>query len=480
MRISLLGLALVAACGTDVEPLTDAPTATAQVTWYQDVAPIVSAHCMSCHQAGGIAPFALTDVESARMNVHRMLEQIDKGAMPPFDAREEADCTPRFGWKDDPRLSAAEKQTLHDWLDQGLAEGEVAPIAPPASTELPGVTQTLTPATGFVASGDRDQFICTVLDPQSATGTWVTGLQVRPGQPEVVHHVVVTELTAGTEQDAVVAAHGVGQPWDCSAEQQPGSIVVSIWTPGNQPMETPADLAVPLLANAKLVQQIHYHPAGLAHAADKTSIDLRTSNVWPKKMYFVGAFGNATTAPQLLPDPEDRTSAPEFRIPANSAAHTEHMRITVPDLGGLTDVRLYSANPHMHLVGTHISGTIERPAARGSDPQQECLANGDWNFDWQRTYIYDAALDQLPSVQAGDVIDIECRWDNTIENPFVQRALADQGLNAPVDIQLGEGGSTDEMCLEIFGIAVDAPPQPTGRTAPDPSMLPMQLVRAIR
>jgi hypothetical protein len=106
----------------------------------------------------------------------------------------------------------------------------------------------------------------------------------------------------------------------------------------------------------------------------------------------------------------------------------------------------------MHLIGTHISGSIERPAARGSDPQKECLANGNWNFDWQRTYIYDAALDQLPSVQAGDTIDI----------------------------QLGEGGSTDEMCLEIFGIAVDAPPQPTGRTAPDTSMIPSALFSAIR
>jgi hypothetical protein len=478
MRIPLLGLALLAACGTDVEPLTDAEP-TAKVTWYQDVAPIVSRHCMSCHRDGGIAPFALTDFESARMNASRMLEQIDQGAMPPFDAREEADCTPRFGWKDDPRLSPAEKQTLQDWLDQGLAEGDVAEIPAPPSTELAGVTKSLTPAAGFTSSGDRDQFICTVLDPQSATGAWVTGLQVRPGVAEVVHHVVVTELQAGAEQDTVVGAHGIGQPWDCSREQQPGSIVVSIWTPGNQPMETPADLAVPLTANAKLVMQIHYHPAGLAHPSDKTSIDLRTSNVWPRKMYFVGAFGNAVAAPDLLSDPEDRTAAPEFRIPAYSANHLEHMRVTVPDLGGLTDVRLYSANPHMHLIGTHIASSIERPAARGSDPQQECLANGNWNFDWQRTYIYDAALDQLPSVQAGDTIDIQCRWNNTLENPFVQRALADQGLNAPVDISLGEGGSTDEMCLEIFGIAVDAPPQPTGRTGPEPGMLPTHLLDAL-
>jgi len=41
----------------------------------------------------------------------------------------------------------------------------------------------------------------------------------------------------------------------------------------------------------------------------------------------------------------------------------------------------------------------------------------------------------------------------------LQRALADAGLVAPIDINLGEG-SLDEMCLEIFGILLDAPAQP--------------------
>ncbi len=139
------------------------------------------------------------------------------------------------------------------------------------------------------------------------------------------------------------------------------------------------------------------------------------------------------------------------------------MKFTVGDLGGLTNVQLYSVNPHMHLVGTHINSTITRPAARGNDPQTECLANGEWNFDWQRTYLYDAPISGLPSIAAGDVIDVQCHWNNTIENPFVQRALKDANLGAPIDIALGEGNSTDEMCLEIFGISVDAPPMATSR-----------------
>ena len=59
----------------------------------------------------------------------------------------------------------------------------------------------------------------------------------------------------------------------------------------------------------------------------------------------------------------------------------------------------------------------------------------------------------------------------------MQRLLKDEGLVAPVDITLGEG-STDEMCLEIFGFAIDAPPQMA--TAPMMSQLPMQLLETLQ
>ena len=464
MRQTLLGLALLTACGTDIQALPPDATATAKLTWFQDVAPVVSKHCMSCHQDGGIAPFALTAYEDARDNAQRMLVQIDKGAMPPYGALEEPDCTPRFGWVDDPRLSATEKKLLHDWVDQGAAKGIEAPVPQPPSTALSGITKTVTPTTGFAAKGDRDEFVCYVLDPQAANGAWITGLQVRPGIPDVVHHVVLTEIFAGTTQDQLVAAHPVGQPFDCSTIQQPGDLVVNIWTPGNQPMETPNDLAVPLLANAKLVMQIHYHPAGTTAAPDTTSIDLRLSDAWPTKMYFVTAFGNAATAQAgLLPDPDDPASGPEFKIPANKADHVETMTLQIPDLSSLGEVRLYSANPHMHLVGTHIESTIDRIAPPADQPKSECLANGGWNFDWQRTYAYEAPISALPLVQTGDKITVKCHWNNTIENPFVQRMLHDANMVAPIDIRLGEQ-TTNEMCLEIFGLVIPAPAKPAGQT----------------
>src|SRR5262245_18471136 len=102
-------------------------------------------------------------------------------------------------------------------------------------------------------------------------------------------------------------------------------------------MQTQPDIAVPIAPGAKLVIQIHYHPAGQTHPPDKTSVVLRISNQWPKRMYFVTALGNAAAAPNLLPGPGD-LSTPRFLISSNTLDHTEHMRFTVPDLGSLTDI----------------------------------------------------------------------------------------------------------------------------------------------
>ena len=70
---------------------------------------------------------------------------------------------------------------------------------------------------------------------------------------------------------------------------------------------------------------------------------------------------------------------------------------------------------------------------------------------------------------------MKCHWNNTIENPFVQRALNDAGLARRSTSRSARADSTDEMCLEIFGLALDAPPAPA-ITMPE---LPEQIFKQV-
>ena len=453
---------VLAACGGDDPPIDPPVTGP---TWYADVAPIVATHCMGCHQDGGIAPFALTDYEAASANGARMVDAVEQGIMPPFDARATPTCSPPRGWQDDPRLSAAERATLRAWVDAGAPAGTPAAIAIPPPPGLAGVTTTLTPATPFTTTGDRDQFICYALDPGNAALTWMSGLQIRPGNPDVVHHVVTVALFPKRDpgdpdgpNEQLRASGMISVPFDCAdggVTTMANSFLLGVWTPGNQPIDLPAGVAAPLLGKSLIVIQLHYHPGGRpTNAPDATAVDLRLTDARPAQLYTATAVGNAAAAPQLLADPDDR-AAPEFRIPANAADHREHMRFTI----GAVDqpIPLLAAYPHMHYLGTGIDVTITRAAPTATQPADECLYSGGWNFDWQRSYLYDAAPAALPTVATGDVIDIACSYDNTLENDFVRLALDEAGLAAPIDVVLGEQ-TLDEMCLGIFGVAVPLPP----------------------
>jgi hypothetical protein len=456
MRVHLPLTLLLVACGAGGGDDDDTPSE--RTTWYQDVAPIVAEHCMGCHRDGGIAPFSLTEYQDAADVATMMLFEVEQGNMPPWDAVDGDDCTPRFAWKNDPRLSAEEIEVLRAWVDDGRLAGEIADVPDPPDTTLEGVTHSVTPSTGYATSGDSDEFICYLLDPGVESLGYMTGMQLTPGNPAVVHHAVTAVMPPGAELDALVAQYGYGEPFDCAAGQSnpAGSYLLNVWTPGQEPMTTPPELGIPIAAGSALITQFHYHPVDPVNAPDASTIELRLSSTPPDMLYTIIAWGNAFQSPELLPGPNDPGGTPTFYIPADEPEHSESMRFQV--ITEATDrFPLFAAYPHMHYIGVGLEVRIERATPAIGEPAEECLINVDrWDFDWQRTYQYDGDLSQVPTVGDDDVVEIRCTYDNTMENPFVQRALDERGLTSPIDVYLGEE-SLDEMCLGMFMIAFPAP-----------------------
>ena len=423
------------------------------ITWHQHIAPIVGQKCGGCHVAGGIAPFSLTTYAEALPFAGLLLDAVEQGSMPPFLAETTEECAPRFGFVDDPRLTDRELALLRGWALQGAQEGDpttAAPLPPPPELELADADIHLEIPGEVTVDGDKDQYVCFSIDPKLSDITWIDGLQVSPGNRKVVHHVLVY-LDPDRASEQLVGPDG---SYPCFGG--PGlanTALIAAWAPGTLPIVPPEQVAMYIQAGSRIVLNVHYHPTGAPEHDDSTTLHLRRRAGPPEYVGLLALIGNRSTASAgLLPGPNDPDAIPTFLIPAGAVGHTESMRIEVtPEL---PELRLFGVGVHMHHVGTDMRISIERPQPAPGEPGEECLLQTPrWDFQWQRGYHYDAPLDDLPRARPGDTVALRCTYDNSLANPAVVRALAEQGLDAPTDVHLGES-TLDEMCLGVFGVAV--------------------------
>lgn len=427
----------------------------AAVTWHQDLAPIVVSKCGGCHVAGGIGPFSLQSYAEAMPLGEALLDAVERKTMPPFLAESTALCQPRFEFHDDPRLTDAEFDKLTAWVDQGKPEGDpatAAPIDPPTDLTLADADVHVQIPTEVTISGKNDQYLCYSIDPGFTEDTWVNGLQINAGNPKIVHHVLAYVDESG-ESAAMVGPNG--EPYTCFGG--PGvntSGLIGVWAPGSLPFVPPKDVAMRITAGSRIVMSVHYHPTGVEESDSTTSIDLRTQEAFPKYVGLLALLGNeGSSGGGLQPGPNDPGGVPVFRIPAGAADHTEEMLISL-DSADIPELRVFSVTTHMHYVGTDMVIGVQHKDAKDGVPQAECLVQTPrWDFQWQRLYSYKTDLETVPRVYPGDEVFLRCTYNNTMSNPFLARALAEQGLSEPKDVVLGEA-TLDEMCLGVFGVAV--------------------------
>ena len=119
--------------------------ARADVTYWKDVAPILGARCLGCHQAGGVAPFRLDSYAEARQRGPLMAVAVQARTMPPWLATGDGSCG---DFQDSRWLSDGEIQTIARWVQKGTAEGtprtDLPAPAMPAS--LGAVAEVATPS----------------------------------------------------------------------------------------------------------------------------------------------------------------------------------------------------------------------------------------------------------------------------------------------------------------------------------------------
>ncbi|MFO0551671.1 MAG: hypothetical protein U0271_25015 [Polyangiaceae bacterium] len=419
------------------------------VTFHKDIEPILQRSCLHCHTEGRIGGFSLLTYEEAKPQAGVMAANVEAGIMPPWHAIETDQCDPELPFRNDARLSADEIALMRAWADDGAPEGDPADAPPPYQLNEPGLTNAsleMTPVDASVVSGDTDQFTCVVYDPQLTEEKFIDGIHFMPGNPKVAHHALAFRLPRTDAQ----ALSGGKERFDCFGAP-PGSLIEA-WAPGSIPLELPQGVGMRITPDDVIVVQMHYHPTGTTTEEDRSTVQLRYLDATPSWEFLLVLVGNAASAPELLPDPDDR-GTPEFRIPANATDHVEQMAFNV-QIDSTFEFPVLLTGTHMHYVGYDARFWVERPTAGPSEPAEECFVETPhWDFNWQRGYVYDADIASLPTVSNGDVLRLECRFNNSMSNRFVAEALAARGLSAPEDVYLGEQ-TLDEMCLGILGVLV--------------------------
>ena len=340
------------------------------VTYAKQVVRILQSHCVTCHRAGEIAPFSLTDYRQAAGWSSMIEEVVDEGRMPPWHA------SPEYGkFANDARLSTEEKKAIRDWVAAGSPEGDPADLPPPPrfvegwQIPRPDVVLEMPREIEIPAEGSMPYELVKI-DPKITHDVWVRASQVRPGNPAVVHHAVVYVLPPGVEKI-----------------DEAGGDFLAAYAPGLPARVLPEGVAKRIPAGSKIVLQLHYTPRGTKQV-DRSRIGLLFAD--PTAVHKELMSGMALNFRlQIPPGTSDYVSRADFRFSQSSL--------------------LISLLPHMHLRGKSM-----RFVALYPDGHREVILDVPrYEFDWQNLYV----LDEPKPMPEGTIIHTEARFDNSAENP---------------------------------------------------------------
>ncbi len=341
-----------------------------EITYNRHVAAILQKNCVECHRPGEVAPFSLTSYEDAAGWAEALAEAVSADRMPPWHAN------PEFGhFSNDRRLPPADRETLLAWVAGGAPEGEPADRPPPPAFlegwRIPQPDLVLSmphayevPAEGVVPYQNFE------LDYDIEEDMWVRAAEARPGNREIVHHMILFFVREGEQLANEAALFNI----------------IAAFAPG-MPAWTAVDgIAKRVPAGSKLYLQLHYTPNGKAQADLSTAGIVLADRATIKKQTQSHAVLNF-----------------QFRIPPGDPNYTIQASQTLPQT-----IDLLSLAPHMHLRGKSF-----RFEAISKDGQREVLLDVPrYEFHWQHVYFLEKPLRLLE----GTTILCTATYDNSADN----------------------------------------------------------------
>ncbi|MFT7617970.1 MAG: hypothetical protein ACI97A_001609 [Planctomycetota bacterium] len=446
-------------CAIGTWPKSSRSTAGAP-TYYGKVQRILENNCNECHHQGGSAPFELQSYRKASGWSDTILEVIDSGAMPPWNAN------PKHGEFSNARLLAAEdKATLKEWVKAGCPEGNPKDGSKPkVYTDVWQIGQPdmileapefEVPAEGLLT------YQYYLVEKTFEKDTWIKAAEVKSTNPEVVHHVLMflsrsrraakgayrpyrprvrfMDLVQGAKKGEAQFFFGKARQAQMSNGKNLESVELqkaksagyrhNVFTsrenglvgyllsslPGLNSRQYPENRGKFIPAGSKIVFQFHFTPNGRA-TKTSTKLGLQFWKERPKEV--VNTHSLATLALRIPPGEPNYTRRVEFKIPRKGV--------------------LLSLHPHMHYRGKSFRYELKHPDGR----TEVLLDVPHYDFDWQHEYT----LAEPKILQPGSVLIGTAVYDNSSKNPY----NPDPNKEVYFGLQ-----STEEMYVGYFSIVWD-------------------------
>jgi hypothetical protein len=346
-----------------------------KISYVKDVAPILEAKCVACHEEGGIGPFAMTNYAMVKGFSPMIREVIRTDRMPPYNA------DPHVGkFSDDKSLTPAEIKTLVHWVDEGSPRGEGTDplgakkhVAPEWPLGKPDLVLNV-PAYTIPASGVVDYQHPYAVNPLTE-GKWLRASTVKVESRQGVHHILTGYMSE------------VPKPGQQAFENKWG-VSVGGYAVGAESEISPKNVGAYLPPGGAVGFQTHYTPFG-KEVTDHSQVALYfyKDNEKPEMVMHNSVIVNNAIV-----------------LPPNDGHHLETTYLDIPH-----EMLLYSAFPHAHYRGASADLWLRTPDGK----EKLLLSLPRYDFSWQRAYTFADPV----KVPAGSKLIAHFIYDNSKRNP---------------------------------------------------------------
>ena len=364
-------------------------------TYHNDIAPILSNKCATCHANNKYSNIQLASYKEVAQNSKLILYVLDKGLMPKWKAD-----TIFCHFSNERKITTQESNQIRQWISTGLKEGKHVRVIDKKKKldKLKTVWKYYQPKIEIDLHNKlKDSLIYIYIPFKESNSFFVNGYSFLPGNSNVIHHANCWIYQTQNDTDSTIFYKKINAYTDGIVREKdayPEDIIFGCpWVPGSSEINFPVNSGFKMPQSGYIIFEIHVSPnAGFNTIQPKLALQITEKQPDREVKHFVlGTNFNGTYSAPLIVNPNSY----------NEITITD----TLPD-----DVSIFAIGPHMHYIGRKFEAFAISP----THDTIPIVKINDWDFNWQEYYV----PQKLLVLHAGTSIVVKVFFDNTSNNPY--------------------------------------------------------------